>query len=287
MRSLREAVRSIRRSPLMTTLSVLAMAFSLLVAGVFGLTAHNIDLVLDDVEERVQVVAYLNDDVAARAVELARGEIAAYPEVREVRHVTKAEALRNAARELREFSEVFSALEVNPLPASLEIRLVPGARNPSDAQEVAARVAGYSFVQEVRAGQEWVEQIYSLRRIAAAAALLLGGAFAVVAVLLVASTVRMAVLSRRQEIAAMESVGATDGYIRRPFLVEGGLTGLAGGLLALVLTFGVYLLADRTVLGLAWIPPTWALGYPLAGVVLGVAAAARSVQKEIRAQRPI
>jgi cell division transport system permease protein len=271
----------------MTALSVLSIAFSLLMAGAFGLTAHNIDVALEDVEERVQVVAYLGEDVPSRAVELARSEIGSYPEVEEVRYVSKVEALRNASRELPEFSDVFSALEVNPLPASLEIRLVPAARNPSGAREVAARVSGYAFVEEVRAAQEWVEQIYSLRRMAAAAALLLGGAFAVAAVLLVGSMVRMAVLSRREEIAVMESVGATDAYMRRPFLVEGGITGLGGGLLALVLTYGLYLLADQTFLGLAWIPPAWALGLPLAGMALGVGAAARSVQKEIRGQRVV
>lgn len=287
MRALREAVRSVRRFPLMSGLSAMAVAFSLLTAGAFALTAHNIDRTLEGVEERVQVVAYLDDEAPARAVEVARAEIASYPEVDEVRHVSKREALQTASREMPEFSEVFSALEVNPLPASLEIRLVPGARDPAGAGEVAERVRAYAFVEEVRAGQEWVQQIYSLRRIAAATALLLGGAFAVAAVLLVGSTVRMAVAARRQEIAVMESVGATDSYIRRPYLAEGALTGLAGGLLALTLTFGLFFLADRTFLDLAWLPPLWAAALPAAGAVLGLLAAGRSVQKEIRAQRPV
>lgn len=282
MRVVREAVAGIRRAPLLSGLSIAAIGLSLLVIGLFSLAAHNIDLSLANVEARVEVVAYLFEGPDDEQVDLARVEIASFPEVEAVTYVSKVEALYNASRELTEFSDVFSDLEVNPLPSSLEVRLAEGHRDPESAANVADRLAGYSFVEEVRYGREWVDRIFTLRRIAGGGALILGITFAVGAVLLIGIAVRMAVLARSHEIGIMKTVGATDAYIRRPFLVEGMFTGLAGGLVAFGLTYAGYAIVDRTFLALAWVPDTWVvLGLGFA-TLLGMLAAARAVVKELK-----
>ena len=111
---------------------------------------------------------------------------------------------------------------------------------------------------------------------------MLGSAFAVGAVLLIGIAVRMAVLARSREIGIMKTVGATDGYIRRPFLVEGLYTGLAGGLVALGLTYAAYSIVDRTFLALAWLPDGWVILGLAFATLLGMAAAARAVVKELK-----
>mgnify|MGYP001813824808 FL=1 len=282
MRSVREATQGIRRAPLLSGLSITAIGLSLFIIGMFALTAHNIDEALVGVESRVEVVAYLEEGTSEEVVTVATGEIEGFPEVSELHFVSKVEALYDASRELTEFSDVFSDLEVNPLPASFEIRLREGSRTPEDVERVAERLRGYEFVEEVRYGREWVDKVYALRRIAGGAALALGGSFALGAILLIGIAVRMAVLARSREISIMQTVGATDSYIRRPFLVEGLLTGLAGGLLALGLTWLVYASVDRTLLSLSWLPDLWvALGLILAAL-LGLVAAGRAVRREIR-----
>ena len=100
--------------------------------------------------------------------------------------------------------------------------------------------------------------------------------------LLIGIAVRMSVLARANEIAIMQTVGATDSYIRRPFLIEGLLTGLAGGLLALVMTFAAHQAVERTLVTLAWLPEMWtAAGLAFAGI-LGMLAAGRAVRRELR-----
>jgi cell division transport system permease protein len=111
---------------------------------------------------------------------------------------------------------------------------------------------------------------------------MLGGGFAVGAALLIAIAVRMAVLARATEIAVMRTVGATDSYIRRPFGFEGLFTGLAGGVLALGLTFGGYVLVDRSLITLSWLPDMWVVGGFLVAVLLGVSAAGLAVRRELR-----
>src|SRR6185437_15115662 len=113
----------------------------------------------------------------------------------------------------------------------------PGFRDPVTVKRVADRLRGYAFVDDVRYGEEWITQLYRLRNIAGIAGMALGLAFAAVAVIIIGATIRMAVLSRSREISIMRLVGATDGFIRRPFLIEGSITGVLGGILALVLTY--------------------------------------------------
>lgn len=282
MRALREAIAGIRRAPVLTALSVMAIGLSVFSIGLFALTAHNIDVALSEVEGRVEVVAYLRDDASEELIEIARHEIESFPEVEAARYVSKVEALFEASRELTEFSDVYSDLQVNPLPASLEISLRPDFRTPGDVEAVADRVAAYHFVEEARYGREWVDRIYSLRRVAGGAAAILGLSFAVGAALLIGIAVRMSVLARSREIAIMQIVGATDGYVRRPFLVEGLIAGLAGGLLALALTYATHQAVERTLVSLAWLPDLWTVGGLAFAGILGMAAAGQAVRRELR-----
>lgn len=285
MRALREAVAGFRRSPLLASLSVGAIALGLLVIGLFGLLAHNIDLALADVEERVEVVGYLDEDAPTNGVRLAVDEIQAYPEVATVRHVTKVEALRNARDELPEFSDVFSDLESNPLPASIEVRLAIGHRNADDARAVAERLRSYGFVSEASYGQQWVQRIDVLRRVSGGTAAVLGGGFALVAALLIATAVRMSIVARSDAIFVMQSVGAKEGYIRRPFILEGLGVGVLGGLLALLLTWGVYRAVDAVLFSIAWLPLPWLAGGVAVGGLLGMLSAAYAVRQEVRPYR--
>jgi len=282
VRTIREAVLGMRRAPALTILSVMAIGLSVFSIGLFALTAHNIDLALSEVEGRVEVVAYLRDDASEELIEIARHEIESFPEVESARYISKVEALYEASRELTEFSDVYSDLEVNPLPASLEISLLPNHRTPSDVEAVADRVTSYHFVEEARYGREWVDRIYSLRRVAGGTAVILGLAFALGAAILIGIAVRMSVLARAREIAIMRTVGATDSYVRRPFILEGLVTGLGGGLLALALTWGMYRAVERMLLSLAWLPGLWTAAGLAAAGILGMVAAGRAVRRELR-----
>lgn len=279
--SVRETFAALRRAPGLAGLSATSIGLSLFVVGSFALVTYNVEVTLRDVERRVEVVAYLRDDITAAQLEVLQSDIRAFPEVAGVTHVTKFEAMRNAMQQLEEFREVFSDLEVNPLPASVEVRLKPDFRNPAAVERVAGLIDLYPFVEDVRYGREWVNKIYQLRRLGAAVAVILGSAFAIVAALIIGTTVRMAVMARREEIAVMRLVGATDGFIRRPFLLEGFVTGIAGGLLALVLTYGAHLIVDGSLVDLQWLPTIWVAGGVLAGGVLGLGASAFALRRHL------
>ncbi len=281
--SLREALSAFRRTPLLTLLSVVAVAFSLFVGALFGLTAHNIRRAIDRMEERVEVVAYLRDDATEDQLRLLQQEVRLIPEVASVRHVSKTEALATAVREMEEFRDVFTDLEANPLPASLELRLKPGARDPETVERVATGLASYPFVEDVRFGRDWLGKIVSLRRIAGGAAGIIGGAFAAVAAIVIATAVRIAVFARREEISIMRLVGATDGFVRRPFLLEGLVSGLLGGLLAAGLAWTAFRVVDAVLIRIEWLPLPWVVAGVAAGAVFGFLSSAIAVRRHLRA----
>lgn len=230
----RDAIRAVRKSPLLSVLSVTTIAFSLFAFALFGLVALNIKHALEAVEERVEIRAFVADGTPAEDVTAAAQEIGRYREVQSAKIVSQEQALARARRELGEFSDVF---EEGVLPASIDIRLKSGSRDPHTVSAVAARVRTFAFIDDVRFGEEWIAQLYRLRNLAGVAGLALGLAFAIVAVMIIGATIRMTVLARSKEISIMRLVGATDGFIRRPFLIEGFAKGVLGGLLALVLTW--------------------------------------------------
>jgi cell division transport system permease protein len=234
MRSAREALTASSRSPLLSALGVVTIAFSLFAFGLFGLVAINIRKALEQVEERVEVRAFLSDSADIEQVAAAMKDIGEFPEVLRVDYLTKEAALDRARKEMGEFADVF---EAGVLPASIEVHLRPGMRSPTTVKSVAEKIRTYHFVDDVRYGEEWVEKLYRLRTIATVAGIALGVAFAAVAVIIIGATIRMTVLARAKEISIMRLVGATDMFIRMPFLIDGVVKGIFGGLLALLLVW--------------------------------------------------
>jgi len=184
-----------------------------------------------------------------------------------------------ARRELGEFRDVF---EGAVLPASIDVRLKPGFRDPAAVRSVAARVNTFAFVDDIRYGEEWIQKLYRLRTIAGIAGFVLGLAFASVSVIIIGATIRMAVLARAKEISIMRLVGATDSYIRRPFLLEGFAKGVMGGLLALLLTWAARVLIDRYIIETVFFDQTLAALGLLFGALIGLLGSAVSVGRHLR-----
>jgi len=277
--AVREALLAFRRAPMLSALSITTIAFSLFAFGLFGLVALNIRNALRTVEDRVEIRAFIADGTGAEATGAALGDIGAFPEAASVRLVTQAQALDRARRELGEFSDVF---EEGILPASIEVRLKPGFRDPETVRAVAKRIEVYDFIDDIRFGEEWVEKLHRLRNIATLAGVALGLTFAIVAIIIIGSTIRMAVMARAREIAIMRLVGATNGFIRAPFLIEGFLKGTLGGLLALVLAWVALAVINRFVVEATFFDAWMGAVGVLAGASIGLAGSALSVGRHLR-----
>ncbi|HKC48249.1 MAG TPA: permease-like cell division protein FtsX [Gemmatimonadales bacterium] len=280
--TVREALLAFRRAPLLSALSVTTIAFSLFVLGLFGLVAVNLRQALQGVAERVEIVAYLLPGTPIETITTAEQDIEAFPEVASADYVSEDTALARARRELVEFRDLLRELESNPLPGSIEVKLKPGYQDAAHVNAVADRLRGFTFVNDVRYGRDWVEKLDRLRGLAAAVGLVVGAAFAVVAVIIIGTTIRMAVLQRSREIAIMRLVGATDGFIRRPFLLQGALKGLLGGLVAVGLSYSAYVLINRFLISASFFNGLQALAIVGFGTVIGLMGSLLSVGRHLR-----
>lgn len=275
----REAVNAFRRAPMLSALSITTIAFSLFAFGLFGLVALNIRQALTRLEDRVEIRAFLGDGTASEAAAAALGDITGFPEVASAALVTPAQALDRARKELGEFNDIFDA---GLLPSSIDIRLKPGYRDPEHVRAVAARIRTYDFIEDVRFGEEWVEKLHQIRNVATLAGTALGLTFAIVAIIIIGSTIRMAILARGREIAIMRLVGATDRFIRAPFLIEGTLKGALGGILALFLTWATNEVIGRVAFDAAFFDVRLSILGIVAGAMIGLAGSAFSVGRHLR-----
>ena len=279
MRSAREALTASRRAPLLSALGIVTIAFSLFAFGLFGLVAINIRRALEQVEERVEVRAFISDSTEIESVAAAMKDIGEFPEVARVDYLSKEQALERARKEMGEFADVF---EAGVLPASIEVHLRPGMRSPATVKSVADRIRTYHFVDDVRYGEEWVEKLYRLRNIATVAGIALGVAFAAVAVIIIGATIRMTVLARAKEISIMRLVGATDMFIRLPFLIDGLVKGVLGGLLALVFVWVANRVVNEYFIQTIWFDREMVFVGVVAGALMGVLGSLVSVGRHLR-----
>lgn len=277
--ALREALIAFRRAPLLSLLSVITIAFSLFAFGLFSLVALNIRNTLRTVEERVEIRAFLIDGAPVDSIATTMETIGAYPEVLRVEYISPEQALERAREELGEFEDVF---EASFLPASIDVRMREGNRDPLNVRRIADQIRVMGYVEDVRYGEDWIVKLYRIRNIATAAGIVLGAAFAAVSIIIIGATIRMTVMAREREISIMRLVGATDGFVRRPFLIEGFAKGVLGGFVALLLTWFANTLISRAFIQTDFFPVQVAILGVLAGALIGTLGSALSVGRHLR-----
>jgi len=241
----REVGLAFRRAPLLAMLGVVTIGFSLFAFGLFGLVAINIRAALREVEDRVEIRAFLVEGARDAQIDELMQRMLKNPAVAEVGYVTPDSALARARAELEEFRDVMDGAF---LPGSVELRLKEGQRDPQTVADLSRRLQTYPVVEEVRYGREWVEKLYRIRNIAALVGTVLGGVFALVAVIIIGSTIRMAILARAREIEIMRLVGATNMFVRLPYLIDGALKGLLGGGLAVAMSWGTTMILGQSLM---------------------------------------
>ena len=235
------AARGIRQATTTSLLAVLTIAVVLVLIGSAWLLVGNMARLLDEFGGELKLTAYLDGNLAeGRQKELA-DRVRSVSGVLEVELVTRDEALVRFER-IAGSAELLEGLAENPLPPSLEITLAPDARTKESIEALEAALTGLPGVDELAHGQDWIEGYGRAIALLRGLAIGLGCVLGLAALLIVANTIRLAVYARRDELDILALVGASRTFVRVPFLLEGTLQGLFGGLLALALLFGTYAL---------------------------------------------
>lgn len=289
---LRSALASLRASPLPAALAALTIATTLVLAGAFGLVVRSMQGVLERVGSEARIAVYLApgvDDAAAQALAAQARGLAGVASVEVVSSARATERFRAGSPER---AALLDTLGESPLTGFLDIGLAPGGRDAGAFGHLGAELAALPGVEEVSDAGDWVQgyarTIAALRAIGVGLATVLGAA----ALLLIGSAIRLGLHARRNEIEILGLVGASRGFIAMPFLIEGVMEGLAGGLLALTVLVGLWRLfvpglSGELALLLGGAPLRFLSGPEMAllaasGAVLGAAGAALALLGGLR-----
>lgn len=240
MYHMNQALSGLRRAGFMSVACVIIITCSLLIFGIFLLATANLREVLKFAHAKVEIVAFLGDKVSPAGVDSLLTEIGAIPFIEDIRYVPPETALDRLRDEFGSRSHILDAMDENPLPASLEIRLKPQYRLRDRVIGVAERVEKLTGVEDVSYGRGWITVLERMVRVFALVDIVVGLVVAVAAVVTVSYTVRLTVFARKEMIRVLKLVGATDLFVMAPFLIEGIIHGVASVCLSLVILYVGY-----------------------------------------------
>lgn len=280
---IKEGARGLFHAKLMTFVSIVTITVVLLVASAVTVIMITLWAHLGTAIERSDVVVYLTEAVAKDSAAQAGliAAIGALPQVQTVALVDKNTAMSRFAEIYGR--EMLDAVDENPLPASFELTLKRGALSGGGTGELQTRLAALPGVEEVRSAREWLDFLRRFRQWLIIAGIAAAAVMIATLHLTITSTVKLTIYARRDLVRTMRLVGATRFFISMPFIIEGMLQGLAGGLAA-----GLFFEACRalwthagalSLVPVVWGPPALPLLFLVLGVIFGWIGSLSAVRK--------
>lgn len=234
---IKEVYTSFKRNIWMTLASIFTVVLSLFILGFFSIVILNLNKMADTLESQVQISVYLKDDLSQEEIDETKETLSKIEGLQDIKFTTREEAMENFKERLGDQQFLLDALDdTNPLPNSFSLTVT----SPQQVKTIADTAAALDSVESASYSQDVINHLFNLthliRLIGVALIILLTGA----AIFIISNTIRLTVFARRKEIAIMKYVGATDWFIRWPFLLEGICLGFIGGGLATIFLYIVY-----------------------------------------------
>ncbi len=282
--TLRESFSGFRRTKLSSILSIGTITISLILLGLFAVVTVNTSRLVESIRNRVEMEAFLEEPVTREEVDALRKSVQAIEGVDRVTYISKDEAAQIFKQEFGE--NISDVLDFNPLPPSLKISLKPQYRTASHAAAIYQQLTAVRGIESVTYRKALLELLDERTRAVHNVTLGLGLLISLSAIFLVSNTIRLAISAKRRLITTMEFVGATRGFIRLPFLLEGMIQGVLGGAVAAgivfaVLHYGLRLLSEE-IAEFGQMDPLFYLLMVAAGAALGLIGGLISVGRFIR-----
>ena len=264
-----ESVTMMRRRQAANLISIVIMGLSLLILVVFLLITLNVQAVIDKAGEELRIYVYLKDGTGEAAARDIQMQILRLEGVEEVVFVSREEALTSFRQSLGDNQDMLGALESNPLPDAYRVKIKPDYIRSEFMEGMRTRVEKWTNVEEVRYGEKWLGRGEKLVKGFYFTDLAIGVIIFLSVIFVIVNTVRLTVLSRQKTIEVAKLVGATNAYIRIPFLIEGAFQGAVASLLAVGLLAVIHSLAKRYLPGLLFLRDEAIVGFVVICAVLG------------------
>lgn len=285
-----DAFKSLKRNATISIASALTVLTTLVVFGAFLLTALNVSVGVQDVQSKVQMKVFLQENVTQEQQTTIENALKAVPGVKSVTYESKAQALENFKNQLSNSQEILQGYTAanNPLPASYVVDLNEPTASTAVIKAVKPDGKLMAGVNDVGNDQEVVEAITSFANTVRWVGLILFVVLIGVSLFLIINTIKITVYSRRREIGIMKFVGATDWFIRWPFIIEGVVIGLVGSIVSILVIYGIYSWLYREFLAsvytMKFIQPLYVLTtmswqFIIAGIIIGAVGSTIALRK--------
>ncbi len=285
---LRETAHSLIHNKFMAIASVLTVTLSMFILGVFLAVVLNMNHMAGYLESQVEMSVYLKDGLTTEQVMGVGQRLKALPDLSDLSFTNKDQAMEEFRERLGDQAAILDAVNGNPLPSSYRLSFI----RPDSLKEAAAQVSQYAEVESVQYGQDIIEQLYKVSQAIRVSGIILIVFLAGAELFIISNTIRLTVFARRREIQIMKYVGATNGFIRWPFLFEGMIIGLVGSGIASAVLWELYkvMLNEAAAAGLLFIPFIGIYPFMLhvtllllgAGILIGMLGSAISIRKYMK-----
>ena len=281
-----DSLRGLKRHKTLSIASAATVAATLFILGVFVLSMMNVQQLIKQVESKVEVRVVLKDNINIKQEKDLKQKVNEISDVEKITYETKNDALDKFKEQLGEENEslVEGLKKENPLPNSLIIKV----KQPEAVSQVVKKIKGNSGIEEIKDGREIVDKITQVTGTLKWIGLALFLVFIGVSLFLIGNTIKITVYSRKREINIMKYIGATDWFIRWPFIFEGIIIGIIGSLLSVGILYWIYrIVFQKASVGLVFIKllqPSYIISnvlwiFIIGGVIIGALGSILSIRK--------
>lgn len=279
---LKEGITGLARRRLSGGVAVLIMGSSLLMLALFSVVSINLDRVLQVVRGDLDMSVYLDDSIGAADRDVIHEGLLEIDGVRAVRFVDRDAAIEVFREEFPDDAELLEALEENPFPAKFEVTLEPGEHDAERLGELTTNVGGYPGVIEVVANLEFVQMVDRISSAFILVTAVIGVIVLVSAVFVISNTVRLIVEESAEQVDIMKLVGATNAFIRTPFVVGGAIQGAAAGVLAMIVLVAAGRILQQHVDGVWFFGTGQVIGFVVLSTLLGAGGSLVALRRHLR-----
>ncbi|MBU2551700.1 MAG: permease-like cell division protein FtsX [Proteobacteria bacterium] len=274
---IKAAFNNITRNLALNLVAVGTISLSLLILSAFLLLHVNLQNLVENSTRQLSLTVYLKDGLSDPAIKRLRESLLDLPGVQKAKYIDKNMAMADLKARLGDQGGLLDGLDENPLPSSFELELDPELRARKAVGQLAGKITGQPGVDEVNYAWDWADKLAVFVNFVKVSGLVVGGLLFAATIFIIANTIKLTVMARQEELYIMRLMGATEFFIRTPFVLEGVVQGLTGGLfalLALLLLYGLVISRIELPFGLSLVKltflPPFLIGFlVLAGGLIG------------------
>ena len=230
--SIRQAMANLLRNKVVNLLCLGIIAFTLLVPGIFNYISFNLERYISKISDNVEAIFYIKDESDNETIEKLQQQIQASLLVKEVGFTSRQQAQERFAGEFPELKYILAEFPASPFPASIDVKFVADARNLVQIESFVRDINKAGPIESVQLNLDWARKIAMIKKFASFVGMFLSAILLIVSVFIIFNVVKINIFYRRDEIHILRLVGASNWYIKTPFLIEGFVLGFLGGLLA-------------------------------------------------------